>query len=72
MFPSLPSPEQVVSIVIFAATDNVQACGEHHFGLSNTLLLAWNARGFGKLLHWLETAPDDLTTCSALCNEITC
>ena len=51
MSPSLPPPERAVPIVTIVATDNVQECGEHRFGCSNTLMLAWNARGFGGLLR---------------------
>ena len=40
MSPLLPPPEQVIPIVSIVATDNVQECGKHHFGCSNTLLLA--------------------------------
>ena len=48
---SLPPPERAIPIVTIVMTGNVQECGEHRFGVSNTLMLAWNARGFGGLLH---------------------
>ena len=63
MSPSLPPPERAVPIVTIVTTDNVQECGEHRFGVSNTLMLAWNARGFGGLLRRPRSAPVKLTTC---------
>ena len=51
MFQSLPPPKWVVPIVSIVATDNVQACGKHRFGCSNTLVSAWNVRYFGGSLR---------------------
>ena len=50
----------------------IHACDEHCFGCSNMLLLALNACSFGWLLHHREMVPDELTTCSVLCNRLSC
>ena len=48
----LPLLEWAIPIVSIVTTGNVQAYGKHCFGCHNTLMLAWNAHGFGGLLHW--------------------
>ena len=71
MFPLLPPLEQVVPIVGIVATSHRCTCVVYLFGCCNVLLLAWNERGFGRLLHWPRNSIK-LNTCSVLCNRIAC
>ncbi len=68
LFAACRPPEWLLPIDDIIATNNGCMCDVHCIGCSIMLLLARMVHGFGRLLHLLETTPDDLAACFVLCN----